>query len=382
MPPIRAPGPAVTRPVTAPTDVTPPAAPAAPAKPADTFAVAAPVATTPAAGLFHGTRDAYFAALDHDPALRTKAKSDAVGALLDVLSRPDVPAVLEHDYAAKAGSPGGGRLLMVLDYTRGIPSEETAGEALKKGAMHFLAAKIITPLLTHFRSVDGGSLFPGDATMTPAFRDSPLWGPQTNQVGHLLCAVEAGTRMGRFAKHGVERAVFELGLKAADKVAGFSNIEGTVADWSRAGIIGHEMVGDDDGSGFLGQMKAYDKLVANGDPDHIRQHWDQAVAAVIRGDHAEAFVHIDAISKAIEAPTTPDDVAANLKNDHPRFATAHHTREGTSREDIALSIYGFATGYSGMTKGFASPQAVRSYFEAQFTAGGSNAAAIDRAAGG
>jgi hypothetical protein len=335
---------------------------------------------TPGGGLFHGARDAFFSALDHDPALRAKAKGDAIGALLDVLSRPDVPAVLEHEYTAKAGSVGGGRILLALDYTRGIPSDETAGDALKKGVMHFLSAKILTPMLTHFRAIDGASLFPGDATMPPAFRDSPLWGPQTNQVGHLLCAVEAGTRMGRFAKHGIERTAFELGLKAADAVAGFHNIEGNVADWSRAGIIGHEMIGDNDGSGFLGQMKAYDALVANGDPDHIRQHWDQAVAAVIRGDQAEAFVHIDAISKAIEAPTTAAEVAANLKNDHPRFAPAHQPREGNSREDIALSIYGFATGYSGMTKGFASAGEVRAAFEARFTAGGSSAAGIDRAA--
>ncbi len=216
--------------------------------------------------------------------------------------------------------------------------------------------------------------------MTPAFRDSPLWGPQTNQVGHLLCAVEAGTRLGRFAKHGVERAVFELGLKAADKLAGFHNLDGTVADWSRAGIIGHEMIGDGDGSGFIGQMKAYDRLVAHGDPDHIRAHWDEAVAAVLRGDNDAAFVHIDAICSAIEAPTTPEEVAANLKNDHPRFAAAHQAREGNSREDIALSIYGFATGYAGMTKGFSSPEAVRAAFEARFSAGGSSAASIDRGA--
>ncbi len=337
-----------------------------------------PVAT---AGLFHGTRDAYFAALDHDPTLRAKAKGDAIGALLDVLSRPDVPAVLDHEYAAKAGSVGGGRMLMALDYTRGVPSEETAAEALKHGAMHFVAAKIISPMLTHFRSVDGASLFPGDATMTPAFRDSPLWGAQTNQVGHMLCALETGTRMGRYAKHGVERAAFELGLKVADKVAGFQNIEGTVADWSRAGILGHEMVGDNDGSGFLGQMKAYDRLVGNGDPDHVRQHWDLAVAAVIRGDHAEAFVHIDALARAIEAPTTTAEVEANLKNDHPRFAPAHVAREGNSREDIALSLYGFAMGYAGMTRGFASPVEARAAFEAQFTANGASAGQIDRAAG-
>lgn len=341
----------------------------------------APVTRTSApTTLFAGGRDAYFAALDHDPALRAKANGNAIGALLDLLTRTDVPAVLDHDYAQKAGSPGAGRLLMALDYTRGTGSDETWAQALKQGPMHVLASKVLTPLLTHFRTVDGASLFPGDATMTPAFRDSPLWGPQTNQVGHFLCAVETGTRLGRFAAHGIEKQVFELGLKAADRVAGFQNIQGTVEDWSRAGIIGHEMIGDDDGSGFIGQMKAYDRLVANGDPDHIRAHWDAAVAAVLAGNHAEAWANIDAISSAIEAPTTPAEVAANLSNDHPRFAAPHANREGNSREDIALSVYGFATGYAAMTTGFATPQALRTALEARLTVNGAEASAIDQAA--
>ena len=347
---------------------------------ADAFTAPAPATNSPV-GLFAGGREAWFTALDHDPALRAKASHDAIGALLDVLTRTDVPSVVDHDYAAKAGSVGAGRLLMALDYTRGTGSDETWAQAFTQGPMHVLTSKIISPLLTHFRTVDGASLFPGDATMTPAFRDSPLWGPQTNQLGHFLCAVEAGTRLGRFAHHGIEKKVFELGLGAADKVAGFQNLEGTVEDWSRAGIIGHEMIGDEDGSGFLGQLKAYDRLVANGDPDHIRAHWDAAVAAVLAGRHDEAWTHIDAISRAIEAPTTPADVQANLENDHPRFATPHANRDGNSREDIALSVYGFATGYAAMTTGFSTPQALRSALEARFTASGAEADAIDAAAG-
>jgi hypothetical protein len=347
----------------------------------DAFTAPAPaIASSAPAGLFAGGRDAWFAALDHDPALRAKANHDAIGALLDVLTRTDVPAVVDHDYAKKAGSPGAGRLLMALDYTRGTGSDETWAQAWKQGPMHVLAAKVLSPLLTHFRTIDGASLFPGDATMTPAFRDSPLWGPKTNQVGHFLCAVEAGTRLGRFAHHGIEKQVFELGLKAADRLAGFQNLEGTVEDWSRAGIIGHEMIGDEDGSGFVGQMKAYDRLVANGDPDHVRAHWDAAVAAVLAGKHDEAWSNIDAISRAIEAPTTPAEVQANLENDHPRFAAPHANRDGNSREDVALSVYGFATGYAAMTRGFATPQALRGALEARFTASGAEADAIDRAA--
>src|SRR5205823_6266281 len=79
---------------------------------------------------------------------------------------------------------------------------------------------------------------PGDATMTPAFRDSPLWGPLTNQVGHLLCAVETGARVGRLEKHPFERRAFDLGLAAANRLMGLDDVKGDARDWSRAGMIG------------------------------------------------------------------------------------------------------------------------------------------------
>ena len=82
-----------------------------------------------------------------------------------------------------------------------------------------------------------------------------------------------------------------------------------------------------------------------------------------RGDHAAAFEHINAIAKAIEAPSTRAEVARNLTNDHPRFAPAHHSREGNSQQDIALSVYGFAIGYQAMAKGLDSPSAARAVFE-------------------
>jgi len=313
--------------------------------------------------------------------LRKKAKTDAVGALLDLMARKDLPADLEKAYTRQAGSTGGGRILLVLDYTRGTPSSETSWQALKQGPMHYLSSKIITPMLTHFREVDGGSLFPGDATMTPAFRDSTLWGPKTNQVGHMLCALETGVRMGKLSKSSIESKSFDLAIKAATKIAGFEHIQGNALDFSRAGVIGHEMKGDGDGGGFLSQMKAYDQLVANGDPDKIRTHWDLAVAAVHKNDHAAAYQHIYAISKAIEAPTTPEEVAQNLANKHPRFAPPHQPREGNSSQDIALSVYGFALGYQAMTQGLNSPASARSLFESILRENGSQAQAINQAAG-
>lgn len=337
-------------------------------------------AGAPSGQLFGRGRDSYFAALDQDPALRAKANGDAMGAMLDLLTRPDVPAALDRDYTAAAGSPGAGRLLMLLDYTRGISSDETVWEAAKQGPKHLVSEKIIAPMLGHFREVDGKSLFPGDATMTPAFRDSVLWGQSTNQVGHMLCAVETGVRAGRLASRPAERTLFGWALASTNKAAGFKNIKGTANDWSRAGIIGHEMRSDDDGAGFLGQMRAYDALVANGDPDGIRQHWDEAVAAVLRDDHQGAWKHIRAIGEAIEVPASPEELQARRADEQPRFATPHSSRGGNSLQDVGLSVYGFATGYLSATRGFPTAEAARAHFEKLYSAQGAAVDAIEAAA--
>jgi hypothetical protein len=324
-------------------------------------------------------RHTYFKALDQDPAFRDQATKDAIGGLLDLLGRSDVPPALDRAYTAKAGSKGGGRILMALDYTRGIGSTETFWQAAKQGPGHLIATKAISPRLSHFRTLEGKSLFAGDDRMPTAFRDSPLWGPQTNQVGHLLCAVEAGARMGQLSQHPLGSQLYDAGLKVATKALGFKNVESNAADVTRAGVIGHEMRGDDDG--FTGQMSAYDALVANGDPYHARAEWDQAVAAALAGDHEQAWVHIRALGAAIEAPSTTAEVAQNLANDQPRFAPAHQKREGNSVQDIALSVYGYAVGYAAVTKGLATPADAQARFEALFTAAGHDAAAINHAAG-
>jgi hypothetical protein len=326
------------------------------------------------------SRAEYFERLDRDPLLREKARADALGALLDLVVRADVPPPLELACAEQAGSPGGGRILLILDYTRGTQIIEPWGEALGQGPVHVIAAKVVTPMLTHFRYVGGESLFPGDAGFTRSFRDSPLWGPATNQVGHLLCAVEAGVRLGRFSRHPLERRAFELGLAAANRLAGLEGVEASVADWSRAGIIGHEMMGDEDGSGFLGQMRAYGKLIGEGDQAHVRAHWDAAVDAALRGDHPAAWRSVRAIAAAAEIPETIEEVRAARENPAPRFARAGSSREGNSVEDLALSVYGFAFGYRSMTRGYANAEEARAELSSCFAAGGSQAEAINRAA--
>jgi hypothetical protein len=103
------------------------------------------------------------------------------------------------------------------------------------------------------------------------------------------------------------------------------------------------------------------------------------VAAVLRGDHEAAWAAVRAIAKAADIPASRAELAADRANAHPKFALPNATREGNTEQDLALSIYGFALGYKAATGGFASPDAARAAFEALFSAGGSQAAAIDAA---
>jgi hypothetical protein len=343
----------------------------------------APAAAAPPqpARPFRPEKDRYFDRLDRDPIFRAEARSGAIDALTGLLTRADVPAALDRAYAREAGSAGGGRVLFALDYTRGFAGNEGFLAALRKGPKHFLVDKVFGPLLAHFRTVDGASLFPGDAGMAPAFRDSQLWGPRTNQVGHLLCAVDLGARIARLEKHPLERRALELAMRAADRIAGLDAVEPTLRDWARMALIGHEMLGDDDQGGFIGQMKAYGRLVAGGDPQRVREHFDRALDAILAGDDAAAWDHIRAIARAAEIPSTADEVRANEANDRPRFATPHRARDGNSEEDLALSLYGFATGIMAMSGAFPTPEAARAHFEDFYTARGARAAAIGRAAG-
>lgn len=48
------------------------------------------------------------------------------------------------------------------------------------------------------------------------------------------------------------RWAYERALVVAGRVFGLAGVQPTIADWSRAGVIGHELVGDEDGSGFVG----------------------------------------------------------------------------------------------------------------------------------
>ncbi|MEZ6188703.1 MAG: hypothetical protein R3F62_27335 [Planctomycetota bacterium] len=322
----------------------------------------------------------YFAFLDEVPGFRRHAAEDAFTAFLELLVRDDVPTKLDRRYARKAGSVGAGRVLLALDYTRGSADEPSWGEALKAGPKKVLGGKILTPSLTHFRRIEGVPIFRGDGGFTAPFQDAHLTSESTNQVGHLLCAVETGVRAGRYQGRRMRRWAYERGLRVANRLLKLEGVEGSIADWSRAGIVGHEMIGDEDGSGFVGQMRAYGKLVGDGDPEGIRDAWDRGVAAVLAGDHLEAWRAARAIAAAGQIPETRADMEANRLDPAPRFARPGTARVGNTLADLALSIYGYALGLRAATDGYATPEAARADFEAFLAAAGSEAAEVEQAA--
>lgn len=322
----------------------------------------------------------YFEFLDEVPGFRRQASEDALTAFLDLLVRTDVPPRLDRTYTRKARSPGAGRVLLALDYTRGSANEPSWGEALRAGPKKVLGGKILTPSLTHFRRIDGVPIFRGDGGFTPPFKDAHLTNPNTNQVGHLLCAVETGVRTGRYQRRPVRRWAYERGLRVANRVFRLKGVEPTIADWSVAGIVGHEMLGDEDGSGFIGQMNAFGRLVADGDPQGIRDAWDRAVAATLSGDHLSAWRATRQIAEAAQIPETLADVEANRLDPAPRFASPGSDRVGNTLADLALSVYGYALGLRAATDGYSTPEAARADFEAFLAAAGESATEVERAA--
>ena len=145
-------------------------------------------------------------------------------------------------------------------------------------------------------------------------------------------------------------------------------------------MIGHELVGDEDGSGFVGQMNAYGRLVAGGDPCGVRAAWDEAVAAVLADDHLRAWRAVRRIARAGQIPETAEKVARNLADPAPRLATPGAARGGNSLQDLALSVYGFALGQRAAAVGYPTAAAARDDLAAHLAADGAQAASIERAA--
>lgn len=319
----------------------------------------------------------YFDSLDKNTQFRNIAITDSLNGLLNLLERQDVPSSLDKMYTNNAGSAGGGRILLALDYTRGN-TEPTLWEALNKGVKYLLTSKIISPMLSHFREINNIQIFQKDTSFNEYFRDSGLTSETSNQTGHMLCALETGIRQGYFSKNSIYKYIFELGLKVANNALNLIGVEPTVEDWSRAGIIGHEMVGDADG--FLGQMKVYGRLVDNGDKYKIRSCWDKAVDAVLKKDHLTAWILIRKIAKVTEIPETLEDIAKNKANPTPRFAEPGANRRGNSLQDLGLSVYGFALGIRSSTTGYKTANDAKEDLKAFLSKDGKYAKVITKAA--
>lgn len=305
-----------------------------------------------------------FGELDVDPWLRGRVAVDSIAGLIDLFGATDAPPrVLQH-YRRRAGTEGGARLLLALDYTRGARPESWLAAA-KRGAQHLVSNKMITSRVVHSRIVGSDAVFPIDDRFPVAFRDSAVWGPPSNQVGHMLAAVEIGFAVAKIVDHPVKDSAVSAAIRVVDKAALRTDIEADPEGWARAILIGHELVG---GQGILPQIRRYDELTSDGDPQELRAHFDRAVAAVMREDHREAWAHIDAIAAATGVPWTRPPTAGELE-DHPRY--------GNSGQDLALSVYGYAAGLRAARGDFATPERLQEYFRDHFMDNGAQAASIE-----
>ena len=192
--------------------------------------------------------------------------------------------------------------------------------------------------------------------------------------------VDIGARMARLERSKLEKLALQAALFVAGKFMGLGGVQADTIDWARMVMLGHEMLDDENPGGFVGQMRAYGTLVNSGDPSRVRAHFDAGVDAVRRGDDATAWTHIRAIAKAAEIPGTPAEMTAALENPRPRFAVPRASRDGNSLADLALSMYGYATGWDAMQGRFPTPDALRAHLESVYH-GGARSAAINRAAG-
>lgn len=314
---------------------------------------------------------ALFQELDRDPWLRGRAGVNSIAAFIDLLGIPDLPPELLERYRRRAGSAGGGRVLLGLDYTRGT-SPESWREAARRGAKHLLVSKLVVSRAVHSRPVGGQPAFPVDDHFPAAFRDSAVWGGPSNQVGHLLGAVEIGFAVTKLQASRAKSALVTVALKAAGKVQGWGDIEADPDDWARAILVGHELAKDNGSSGVLYQTGRYNALVTGGDPRAVRSHFDSAVEAALRDDHWTAWEHIRALAAAGEMPwIAPSVIGTPMAN--PRYAN--------SGQDLALSIYGYATGIRSARGDFGTVEAVQAHFRDRYTDLGLMAPDIERQSG-
>lgn len=325
-------------------------------------------------GSFRRLRNEYFTRLDEDPVLRVRAHEDSLGALMDLTTRDDVPPRIDRRYTRRSGSAGGGRLLLTIDYTRGFREKEPWSVAVSRGIAHLIAYEVFLNNVAHFKTMSYGRMFPGDETFIDAFRDSGLTGGRSCQVGHLMSAVKIGVRAGMIMRRPVGRKIADLSSGLANRIIRLDGMESDLDDEVRAIFIGHEMSADglhvQAERGFVSQFRDYSRLVADGDTYRIRHHFDRAVEAVIRDDHETAWIGILTIAEATGIRGVPSETGGD-----------GGIQQGNSLQDLALSVYGYATGLIAAAGGFATPEDLRNHLEDNYSVRGRNAVRISRAAG-
>lgn len=157
-----------------------------------------------------------------------------------------------------------------------------------------------------------------DSGFKPEFSDDALW-PISHQGGHFLAAVKLG---------GHDNAILRFGYKA--------------------GVIGHEMVGDE--KGYIWQVLR--GLLALLFERHGRR-FDRAVDAAIQGD--------DETVRRLCREIVP-------LPEEPGAWTEKRERVGNSQQDMRLTVYGWALGELIRTGKLARPQDVGAWIRANIGA--------------
>ncbi|MBI4423465.1 MAG: hypothetical protein HY554_07055 [Elusimicrobia bacterium] len=313
-------------------------------------------------------RKLYFDSLDRNASFIAVSSNDPVNGFAELLGRKDVPRALERHWRQRTGSRAAARVWMALEYSRGFGAGPLDGDGLTGFLENLLHAGV-----AHARRIEGRPIFPHDRTLGQAFQDRTLIGFESEQLPHLLVAVEAGLVVSLLERDGVGGALASRALGAVGGGIGEGRIAAEPRDWARAVIIGHELVF----AGVAEQFREYDRLLGEEGADLIRWRFDSAVAAVREEEHAAAWEHIAALASAAELPSTAEESTRLQSGFNRRFGGRPIGRWGNSVQDLALSVYGFALGEMAAEGRFPDVDSLQAYFLDVFRAGGERSSRID-----
>jgi hypothetical protein len=184
--------------------------------------------------------------------------------------------------------------------------------------------------------------------------------------GHMTTFMEWGFRIAKIQDNPLLFHAAQGVMVVIKQAYGLDNLQNDPKDLARATHIGNELTG----GGDVEQTQFFNDIVGGGDPHQMRLHFDEAVKAVIERDHVAAWEHIGAIAKAGNIPT---EAQAELD---PNF----DHRGGNTIQDLALSIYAYATGEMAAKGYFPTGGDLAAHYLRMFHEAGEDAQAINAAA--